>query len=153
MDNVSSTSYLANYSHSSVASNTAVTAKVNEEKQAKESTQPPNGERGITVQVSEQGQEQLREEKRRLGQEISSQLRSNSNKTEEADETSEDPYDRIIKQLKEQIREVKEQLAKLESDKSEAAQRQKEALTAQLMELNSQLIAAYEEKLAASKSA
>ncbi len=153
MDNVSSTSYLANYSHSSVASSTAVTAKVNEEKQVKESTQSVKGESGVKVQVSEQGQAQLREEKRRLGQEISSQLRSSSNKSEETDEASQDPYDRIIKQLKEQIREVKDQLAKLESDKSEAAQRQKEALTAQLMELNSQLISAYEEKLAASKGA
>ncbi len=111
---------------------------------------------GIQVNISKeaqqaQEQEKQAQEKHKLGQEIANQLRANNNKDEKVEEKSDNPFDRVIAMIKEQIREVKLQLEKLEGDDSEAADKQREMLNAQLLELNGQLLAAYEEKMSAER--
>lgn len=106
---------------------------------------------GISVDISAQGQklssqEEQASEKNKLGQDIANTLHENSNKDEQVEKTSDDPFERVIQMIKEQIREVRQQLAKLENDESEAAEKQKEMLNAQLLELNGQLMIAFEQQ-------
>lgn len=113
---------------------------------------------GVTVDISAQGKKALEEEKsalakEKLGQEIANQLHANHDEEKQVEKTSDNPFDRVIAMLKEQIREVKQQLAKLENDDSESAEKQREMLNGQLLELNGQLIAAFEQKMQAEKQA
>lgn len=105
----------------------------------------------INVTISEQGQEQLNSEKQKLGQQLSLQLQEMQDDDDSVTDKNTDPYDKIIAQIKEQIKQIKQELAKLEGDDSEAAEKQKEALTVQLLELNSQLLVALDEKLKKAK--
>jgi hypothetical protein len=107
---------------------------------------------GVQVNISKQGhqaQEKYAQDKAKLGQKISNQLRANNNKDDQVEEKSSDPFELAIALIKEQIREVKLQLEKLENDDSEVADKQREILNAQLIELNGQLLSTYEKKMRA----
>lgn len=105
----------------------------------------------VTVDISTQAQklsaqEEQTLEKKELGQKIASKLHDNGQEEGQVENNNDDPFERLIRMLKEQILEVRQQLAKLENDESEAAEKQREMLNGQLLELNSQLMAAFEQQ-------
>jgi len=101
-----------------------------------------------TVSISNQASEQLAKERKALGQEIAEKLYEiNEQESAKQSQDSKDPLDKLIAQIKEQIKEVQRQLQALQQDKSEQAEKQREQLNGQLIELNAQLLAIFEQKM------
>lgn len=111
------------------------------------------------VSISEQGKDKINQEnkqinKTELGESIAKQLYDNAQHgvDKKEDETSQDPTDRMIAKLKEQIAETQKELQKLSDDESEQAVEQKKILQNKIIDLNGQLLSLMEKKLKKSKT-
>lgn len=107
------------------------------------------------VTISAEGRDKLAQEKSELGKTLAEQLQQNNkDEVEEQSDNSEAQYlDKMIEQVKEQLKETQREISALNNDSSVEAKEKQEALEAQLISLNATLMGLMGKKMAAMEEA
>lgn len=107
------------------------------------------------LSISQEARDKLQQEQREIGKKLGEQLTTaKPDKTETENQDSEITLlDKLIKEVKEQIKETQRKLAQLQNDKSDQAAEKRKLLEAQLMSLNGTLISLIGKKIKAVEEA
>lgn len=109
---------------------------------------------GEQVNISTAGKDKLKQEQSQVGKSIAEQIHEQSQTTtdEIKSATEQNRLDKMIKEVKEQLKSVQQELSKVKNNRQDKSDKRENLLRAQLITLNGTLIALIGKKMEALKA-